>query len=136
MNIRLKASLISVTQFISFSLISIFLFLLLFHIAFISLPVLAFMWTFWGFSIFTVLTGVKLQRKHILIIAFLNLFFSASVLVLVISNIELFKFSALSIFILCVIVLIAALYIFELLKIGKIYWPLVKEEFKQLLRKK
>lgn len=134
MNIRLKAYLISIPQFISFSLISIFLFLLLFHIAILSLPVLAFIWTFWGFSIFTVLTGVKLQGKHILTFAFLNLLFSASVLALVISNIELFKFSALSIFILCVIVSIAVLYIFVLIKTGKIYRPLVKEEFQKLFR--
>jgi len=132
MNIRLKAFLISIPQFVGFVLISLFLFLLLFHIAVLSFPVLAFMWTFWGFSVFTVLTGVKIEVKHVLLFDFLLLL---CILGLIIFNIESFKVNFLSIIFLISILSIIFLYIYLTFKLSKRYLPLLKDEFIRVFNK-
>ena len=38
--------------------------MILFHAAVLSFPVLAFMWTFYGFSLFTIIFGVEIKFLH------------------------------------------------------------------------
>jgi hypothetical protein len=81
MSIRIKALIISLIQLLIFSVLTGFTMLVLFHIAILGFPLFAFMWTFWGFSLFTLITGVNVKLRHSISFAAVNFLLVALLLV-------------------------------------------------------
>ena len=73
MSVRIKALIISLIQFAVFSVAGFVLAVSLFHAALLAFPVIEFMWTFWGFNILVMITGVPVKMRYKLSFAFLNL---------------------------------------------------------------
>ena len=136
MNIRLRYFLISIPQLIVFTIISLGLILILFHAAVLSFPVLAFIWTFYGFSIFTVITGVPLKISHTAIFATFNLIYLSIALVIFICGFEDTKNELLRNILIIALLPVTIFYIFFLIKMFKLYRPNVKNEFKKLFKVK
>ena len=80
MSVRIKALIISIIQFFVFSVAGFVLAVSLFHVAILSFPFIAFMWTFWGFNSLVLVTGVPVKIRYKLSFAFLNLLIIALVL--------------------------------------------------------
>ena len=73
-------------EFVIFSAISMFLLLSLFHVAVLALTLLAFMWTFFGFSLLALLLGRRIKARYVVSFAMLNLLFSACLLFILVNK--------------------------------------------------
>lgn len=133
MNIRIKALIACIVELFLFSIISIFLFILFFKLALFSLPFSAFIWTFWGFNVFTLIFGVKILARYKISFAFLN-FFAVGILIIVLVAGLGAEINILHIIIAASIV--AVLYILLSVHFIKTYWRLVAEEVLRWFGKK
>jgi hypothetical protein len=73
MGVRRKALVACMVQFPVYTVVGAAMMFMLFHAAVLALPVIAFMWTFFGFSAFALVTGVGVQVRYKLPFALLNL---------------------------------------------------------------
>ncbi len=137
MSVRIKALIISIIQFAVFSVAGFVLAVSLFHAAVLAFPVIAFMWTFWGFNILVLVTGVPVKIRYKLSFAFLNLLSIALLLALLIFfgayNDE--KKALYQTITIIVSVLAVSAYIFTLIRFIKSYWKPAKEGVLKLLKK-
>ena len=82
-----KAALIeSIVELLVFSTLSLLVMLSLFHAAIMAAPLLAFMWTFFGFSLLALVLGRRIRTRYVISFAFLNLFLSACLLFILVNE--------------------------------------------------
>jgi hypothetical protein len=109
LNTRKAALIESVIELLVFSALSIFVTLSLFHAAILAAPLLAFMWTFFGFSLLASLLGRRTRTRYVISFAVLNLLFSACLLFVLVKE-TILKISgaakALSMILLVVVILL------------------------------
>lgn len=137
MSVRIKALIISIIQFILFSIIGLVLVISLFHAGILAFPFIAFMWTFWGFNILVLITGVPVKIRYKLSFAFLNLIMIALLLALAIF-LGAYTDEKKSLYQTITIILLpftGAVYIFTLIKFIKDYWKPAKEGVLKLFKK-
>lgn len=125
MNIRIKALIACIVELFLFSFISFFLFIAFFKLAFFSFPFSAFIWTYWGFNVFTLIFGVKVLERYKASYAFLNFF---AVGILIIALIAGFGAEINIWYIIIAASIVAVLYILLSVHFIKTYWRLVAEE--------
>ncbi len=70
--IRKKALIASIIEFFVFSFFSCLLIRMLFYVVILAFPVIAFMWTFWGFNVFTCIMGIQIMKRYKISFAVLN----------------------------------------------------------------
>ena len=127
MNTRIKALIACVVEFIVFSILSISLFILFFKLALLSLPFSAFMWTFWGFNVFTLVFGIKILKRYTFSYAVLN-FFAVGILIFAIFGIGGFAGDDFKRNLIIASVAVGILYLLLSVHFIRIYWCSVKEE--------
>lgn len=124
--IRQRALIRACIQFVSFSFIGTFLICMLFHAGALSFPLIAFMWTFWGFSVFTFIFSLEVKMRFKLTFAFLNLSIVALLLMFFITyemeNEKMMKVSQYCLIGLCVLYLIPVV-----LFLKNYFFPAVRE---------
>lgn len=108
--------------------------LALFHAAVLALPVVAFLWTFFGFSAFSLVTGVPVRAREKVSFALLNLCAVALALLFFINE------SGRPDPTLRVVGIVGAalagiLYVFAVVSFVRKYWPPVREEMLRWLGK-
>ena len=138
MSVRIKALIISLIQFGVFSVAGFVLAVSLFHAALLAFPVIAFMWTFWGFNILVLITGVPVKMRYKLSFAFLNLLVIALLLAFCIifaASYQTEKKVLYQIITIIVSVLAVSAYTFTLIRFIKGYWQPAKEGVLKLLKK-
>lgn len=128
MRVRTKAVIICIEQTIVFGLITIVSALILFHAFILAAPLWAALWTFWGFSVFTIITNVIVKFTHKLVYALLNFVITLNTLFLLITITEHNIYPRIKLIPIIASIPIISLYIFWLVKTIKIYFPLVKKE--------
>ena len=107
----------------------------LFHAALLAAPVIAFMWTFFGFSLFTAITAVKPRRSRVLVCSFLNFLLFANLLFLMIALGE-FKERKLHYISMALFVPLAAGYLFWLLGFLREHAGAIKDNILALFQRK
>ena len=70
--IQKKALIASIIEFFVFSFFSCLLIRMLFYVVILAFPVIAFMWTFWGFNVFTCIMGIQIMKRYKISFAVLN----------------------------------------------------------------
>ena len=138
MSVRIKALIISLIQFGVFSVAGFVLAVSLFHAALLALPVIAFMWTFWGFNILVLITGVPVKMRYKLSFAFLNLLVIALLLAFCIIFADSYQTEKKTLYqtiTIIVSVLAGTAYIFTLIRFIKSYCKPAKEGILKLLKK-
>ena len=138
MSVRIKALIISLIQFGVFSVVGFVLAVSLFHAALLAFPVIAFMWTFWGFNILVLITGVPVKMRYKLSFAFLNLLVIALLLAFCIIFADSYQTEKKTLYqtiTIIVSVLAASAYTFTLIRFIKSYWQPAKEGVLKLLKK-
>ena len=138
MSVRIKALIISLIQFGVFSVAGFVLAVSLFHAALLAFPVIAFMWTFWGFNILVLITGVPVKMRYKLSFAFLNLLVIALLLAFCIIFADSYQTEKKVLYqtiTIIVSVLAASAYTFTLIRFIKGYWQPAKEGILKLLKK-
>ncbi|MBR4825389.1 MAG: hypothetical protein IKZ86_11370, partial [Spirochaetaceae bacterium] len=138
MSVRIKALIISLIQFGVFSVAGFVLAVSLFHAALLAFPVIAFMWTFWGFNILVLVTGVPVKMRYKLSFAFLNLLVIALLLAFCIIFADSYQTEKKALYqTITIIVSVFAIsaYTFTLIRFIKGYWQPAKEGVLKLLKK-
>lgn len=135
-NIRLKAFKASIPQFIIFSILSLIMIFLLFHAAILSAPISAFMWTFWGFNIFTMITGIKIKTKYIILFGIGNFLIIMVALIIFITSFEDSKNDLLGSISFFFILPLLGSYIILIIRVLKIYWMEIKNEIEKIGKRK
>ena len=138
MSVRIKALIISIIQFFVFSVAGFVLAVSLFHAVVLAFPVIAFMWTFWGFNILVLVTGVPVKMRYKFSFAFLNLLVITLLLAFCIIFTDSYKTEKKTLYqtiTIIVSVLAVSAYIFTLIRFIKSYWKLAKEGVLKLLKK-
>ena len=138
MSVRIKALIISLIQFAVFSVAGFVLAVSLVHAALLAFPVIAFMWTFWGFNILVLITGVPVKMRYKLSFAFLNLLVIALLLAFCIIFADSYQTEKKTLYqtiTIIVSVLTASAYTFTLIRFTKGYWQPAKEGVLKLLKK-
>ncbi|MBO4440119.1 MAG: hypothetical protein J5798_12310 [Spirochaetaceae bacterium] len=138
MSVRIKALIISLIQFAVFSVAGFVLAVSLFHAALLAFPVIAFMWTFWGFNILVLVTGVPVKMRYKLSFAFLNLLVIALLLAFCIIFADSYQAEKKTLYqtiTIIVSVLAVSAYTFTLIRFIKSYWQPAKEGVLKLLKK-
>lgn len=133
MNIRIKALIACIVELFLFSFISFFLFIAFFKLAFFSFPFSAFIWTYWGFNVFTLIFGVKVLERYKASYAFLNFF---AIGILIIALIAGFGAEINIWYIIIAAAIVTVLYILLTVHFIKTYWRLVAEEVLRWFGKK
>ncbi len=138
MSVRIKALIISIIQFAVFSVAGFVLAVSLFHATVLAFPVIAFMWTFWGFNILVLVTGVPVKMRYKLSFAFLNLLVITLLLAFCIIFVDSYQTEKKALYqtiTIIVSVLAVSAYIFTLIRFIKDYWEPAKEGVLKLLKK-
>lgn len=148
MSIRKSALIKCIYQFILFSIIGLALMFTLFHAGILAIPVIAFMWTFWGFNFLTLITGVQFKKRYKFAFAFLNLAIIPSLFVFLITSPKPIIFLMFSIKTLeapkderlhtittISSICLAILYLITIILFVKAYWKEVKNEALKLFGK-
>ena len=138
MSVRIKALIISIIQFFVFSVAGFVLAVSLFHAAVLAFPVIAFMWTFWGFNILVLVTGAPVKMRYKFSFAFLNLLVITLLLAFCIIFTDSYQTEKKALYqtiTIIVSVLAVSAYIFTLIRFIKSYWKLAKEGVLKLLKK-
>lgn len=132
MNIRCKAAIVAVIQFICFSILTLFLLLALFKLAVFAFPVFAFMWTFFFFSALAIITGVRVWKKDVVLFAVFHFVFIVLLLAFLLYNASEQKKGSLFAGIITVASLALIGYIWVIIKTWKKYLPLLKKELEKI----
>ncbi|MCR5080194.1 MAG: hypothetical protein K6B17_02490 [Treponema sp.] len=135
MSLRKKTFIICCIEFCVFSIIGIFMVMILFHAGILALPVIGFMWTFWGFNVFTVISGVAVKKRHRFSFAFLNLFVLSLILVLFINGSQDPKNEKVQIAAVMLSCIMAVLYFIDIISFVRTYWKPVTHEVLRFLGK-
>ncbi len=136
MTIRVRSLIIGVVQLIAFSFASFMLVMTLFHAAVLGFPVLGFLWTFFGFSVFSMITNVKVSLGRQIVMAFLNLLALAGAIALLLSAVPELGNPAARAVIITTLAVTAILYVLFLVHLVKRYWKDVLAEVKRLFVKR
>lgn len=135
MSIRKSALVKCIYQFILFSIIGLALMFTLFHAAILALPVIAFMWTFWGFNFLTLIIGIQFRKRYQISFAVLNFFVIALLIVFLIISSEAKKYEKLHTIAIITSICIGILYLLASILFVKAYWKQAKIEVLKLLGK-
>lgn len=133
--IRKKALLASIIEFFVFSFVGISLVLMLFKVGFLAFPVIAFMWTFWGFNVLTFFIGIRIKWQYKISFAFLNLAAGFLLLGFLINFAQPVRNNTVHTVAVVISVVIGMLYILALILFVKNYWMPAKIEILRLLGK-
>ena len=109
--IRKKALIASIIEFFFFSFFSCLLIRILFYVVILAFPVIAFMWTFWDFNVFTCIMGIQIMKRFKISFAVLNFLAVSLCIVFFIHSSEL-RNEMLYIVALTVAVVVGLLYVF------------------------
>lgn len=71
-DVRKRALWAVLIEFVAFSVAGSVMMMALFHLAVLAIPFIAFMWTFWGFNLFSLVFGIKVKQRYKLSFATLN----------------------------------------------------------------
>ena len=132
--IRKKALIASIIEFFVFSFFSCLLIRMLFYVVILAFPVIAFMWTFWGFNVFTCIMGIQIMKRFKISFAVLN-FLAVSLFIVFLINSSELRNEMLYIVALTVAVVVGLLYVFTAIFFIKKYWSPVKIEILRLFCK-
>lgn len=135
MSIRKSALIKCIYQFILFSIIGFSLVLMLFHAGILAFPVIAFMWTFWGFNFLTLIIGIPFRKRYKFSFAFLNLFVIALLLVFLINSSESVKNEKVLTIAIISSIVVGILYLITIIFFIKAYWKQAKNEVLKLFGK-
>lgn len=135
MSIRKAALVKCIYQFILFSIIGLALMFTLFHAAILALPVIAFMWTFWGFNFLTLITGVQFNNRYKISFALLNFFVIALLITFLIISSDPEEYEKVYTIAIITSICIGILYLLTIILFVKAYWKAVKIELLKLLGK-
>ena len=134
-SIRRKALITLIIEFFVFSIVGFLLVLMLFHIGILAFPVIAFMWTFWGFNVLTVFIGIPIKWRYKISFAFLNLMVVALFITFLINSNESMGNSTVQIVATIISVVVGILYILAVILFVKNYWQPAKIEIFKLIGK-
>lgn len=132
--IRKKALFASINEFFIFSFVGFSLMLILFHAGILALPVIAFMWTFLGFNLFTFVVGIEIKRRYKVSFAVLNFLVVSLLIVFLINSSGSVKNETLQIVASASSVVVGILYLLEIILFAKNYFKPVKTEILRLLK--
>ena len=135
MSIRKAALVKCIYQFILFSIIGLALMFTLFHAAILALPVIAFMWTFWGFNFLTLITGVQFNNRYKISFALLNFFVIALLFTFLIISSDPEEYEKVYTIAIITSICIGILYLLTIILFVKAYWKAAKIELLKLLGK-
>lgn len=135
MSIRKAALVKCIYQFILFSIIGLALMFTLFHAAILALPVIAFMWTFWGFNFLTLITGVQFSNRYKISFALLNFFVIALLITFLIISSDPEEYEKVYTIAIITSICIGILYLLTIILFVKAYWKAAKIELLKLLGK-
>jgi len=110
--------------------------MILFHAAVLSFPVLAFMWTFYGFSLFTIIVGVEIKFLHTFGFALFHFVFLVIGLVYLIFAVANESSKPYSIIVLLALITLAIAYIVFITKMIKRYLPVLQAEIDRIFKMK
>jgi triacylglycerol lipase len=134
-SIRKKALIASIIEFFVFSFVGFSLVLMLFHAGIFAFPVIAFMWTFWGFNVLTFFIGIKIKLRYRLSFAVLNFLVISLLLAYLINSTESIKNNTVQIVSIAVSIVVALLYLLVSILFVKHYWNPAKNEVLRLFGK-
>lgn len=130
--IRRKALKACIIEFFAFSFVGFSLVLILFHAGMFAFPVIAFMWTFWGFNFFTFLFGIRVRLRYKLSFAFLNLLVVSLCIVFLLNSFEDTRNEMVLKISLIISAVVGVLYLLDLVFFIKNYWKPAKTEVLRL----
>ena len=87
-SVRKKALIAIIIEFFVFSFVGFSLVLMLFHAGILAFPVIAFMWTFWGFNVLTFFIGTEIKFRYKISFAVLNLLLVSLLIAFLINSAE------------------------------------------------
>ena len=140
MSIRKAALVKCIYQFILFSITGLALIYALclfglFHSTILALPVIAFMWTFWGFNFLTLITGVQFSNRYKISFALLNFFVIALLITFLIISSDPEEYEKVYTTAIITSICIGILYLLTIILFVKAYWKAAKIELLKLLGK-
>ena len=98
---------------------------MLFYVVILAFPVIAFMWTFWGFNVFTCIMGIQIMSRYKISFAVLN-FLAVSLSIVFLINSSELRNEMLYIVALTASVVVGILYVLTAILFIKKYWSPVK----------
>ncbi len=134
-SVRKKALIALIIEFFVFSFIGFSLVVIMFHAGILALPVIAFMWTFWGFNLLMLIVGIRVKWRFKISYAVLNFLSIALLFVFLINVVEPEKNITAFIVAIAVSVVVAFLYLLVSIFFIKDYWKSAKIEVQRLLGK-
>ncbi|WP_191013764.1 esterase/lipase family protein [Treponema zioleckii] len=134
-SLRKKALIASLIEFFVFSFVSFSLVLMLFHAGILAFPVIAFMWTFWGFNVFTFFVGIRIKWIYKISFAVLNFLVISLSIAFLINSSESVRNNTFYIAALVISILTGILYLLLSVFFVKNYWKPAKNEVLRLFGK-
>jgi len=134
-SVRKKALIAIIIEFFVFSFVGFSLVLMLFHAGILAFPVIAFMWTFWGFNVLTFFIGTEIKFRYKISFAVLNLLLVSLLIAFLINSAESTRNNTVQIVSIAVSIVVALLYLLVSILFVKHYWNPAKNEVLRLLGK-
>ena len=134
-SVRKKALIAIIIEFFVFSFVGFSLVLMLFHAGILAFPVIAFMWTFWGFNVLTFFIGTEIKFRYKISFAVLNLLLVSLLIAFLINSAESTRNNTVQIVSIAVSIVVALLYLLVSILFVKHYWNPAKNEVLRLFGK-
>lgn len=134
-SVRKKALIAIIVEFFVFSFVGVSLVLMLFHAGILAFPVIAFMWTFWGFNVLTFFIGIEIKFRYKISFAVLNLLFVSLLITFLINSSGSTRNNTVHIVSIAISIVVALFYLIVSILFVKNYWKPAKDEILRLFGK-